>query len=208
MSTLRPVVLCGGSGTRLWPLSRSLYPKQFMELGGHTLFGDTVTRAANLPDSAAPLVVCNEGHRFYVAAALQQMGIVGSILLEPQGRNTAPAIALAAFAALADGDDPLLLALPSDHALQPQAAFAEAVAVARRCAEKGHIVTFGITPTGPETGFGYIRQGEALPCGGCAVDRFVEKPAQDRAEAMLAEGGRSEERRVGKECRSRWSPYH
>ena len=79
MSTLRPVVLCGGSGTRLWPLSRSLYPKQFMELGGHTLFGDTVTRAANLPDSAAPLVVCNEGHRFYVAAALQQMGIVGSI---------------------------------------------------------------------------------------------------------------------------------
>lgn len=189
MSTLRPVVLCGGSGTRLWPLSRSLYPKQFMELGGHTLFGDTVTRAANLPDSAAPLVVCNEGHRFYVAAALQQMGITGSILLEPQGRNTAPAIALAAFAALADGDDPLLLALPSDHALQPQAAFAEAVAVARRCAEKGHIVTFGITPTGPETGFGYIRQGEALPCGGCAVDRFVEKPAQDRAEAMLAEGG-------------------
>ena len=99
MSTLRSVVLCGGSGTRLWPLSRSLYPKQFMELGGHTLFGDTVDRAAALPDSGAPLVVCNEEHRFYVAAALQQQGLKGAILLEPKGRNTAPAIALAAFPA-------------------------------------------------------------------------------------------------------------
>ncbi|MBS6141186.1 MAG: cupin domain-containing protein [Bilophila sp.] len=189
MSTLRSIVLCGGSGTRLWPLSRALYPKQFMDLGGHTLFGDTVDRAAALPDSADPLVVCNEEHRFYVAAALQQKGVSGTILLEPKGRNTAPAIALAAFAALSGGDDPLLLVLPSDHVLKPQAVFAEAVAQARACAESGRIVTFGITPDAPETGFGYIRLGEALPAGGYAVARFVEKPDLARAEAMLADGG-------------------
>ena len=108
MSTLRSIVLCGGSGTRLWPLSRALYPKQFMDLGGHTLFGDTVDRAAVLPDSADPLVVCNEEHRFYVAAALQQKGVSGTILLEPKGRNTAPAIALAAFAALSNPPTKLL----------------------------------------------------------------------------------------------------
>ena len=189
MSTLRSIVLCGGSGTRLWPLSRALYPKQFMDLGGHTLFGDTVDRAAALPDSADPLVVCNEEHRFYVAAALQQKGVSGTILLEPKGRNTAPAIALAAFAALSGGGDPLLLVLPSDHVLKPQDVFAEAVARARACAESGRIVTFGITPDAPETGFGYIRRGGALPSGGYAVARFVEKPDLARAEAMLADGG-------------------
>ncbi len=189
MSTLRSVVLCGGSGTRLWPLSRSLYPKQFMELGGHTLYGDTVDRAAALPDSGAPLVVCNEEHRFYVAAALQQQGLKGAILLEPKGRNTAPAIALAAFAALSGGDDPLLLVLPSDHVLKPQAACAEAVARARAGAETGRIVTCATTPTAPETGFGYIRRGEELPSGGYAVARFVEKPDLAGAEAMLADGG-------------------
>lgn len=189
MSTLRSIVLCGGSGTRLWPLSRALYPKQFMDLGGHTLFGDTVDRAAALPDSADPLVVCNEEHRFYVAAALQQKGVSGTILLEPKGRNTAPAIALAAFAALSGGVEPLLLVLPSDHVLKPQDVFAEAVARARACAESGRIVTFGITPDAPETGFGYIRRGGALPSGGYAVARFVEKPDLARAEAMLADGG-------------------
>mgnify|MGYP000984138146 CR=1 FL=1 len=189
MFTLRSIILCGGSGTRLWPLSRSLYPKQFMDLSGHTLFGDTVDRAAALPDSADPLVVCNEEHRFYVAAALQQKGVSGTILLEPKGRNTAPAIALAAFAALSGGGDPLLLVLPSDHVLKPQDVFAEAVARARACAESGRIVTFGITPDVPETGFGYIRRGEALPAGGYAVERFVEKPDLARAEAMLADGG-------------------
>ena len=141
MFTLRSIILCGGSGTRLWPLSRSLYPKQFMDLSGHTLFGDTVDRAAALPDSADPLVVCNEEHRFYVAAALQQKGVSGTILLEPKGRNTAPAIALAAFAALSGGGgDPLLLVLPSDHVLKPQDVFAEAVARAPAGAECGRMV--------------------------------------------------------------------
>lgn len=141
-----------------------------------------------MPDSADPLVVCNEEHRFYVAAALQQKGVSGTILLEPKGRNTAPAIALAAFAALSGGGDPLLLVLPSDHVLKPQDVFAEAVARARACAESGRIVTFGITPDAPETGFGYIRRGGALPSGGYAVARFVEKPDLARAEAMA--GGR------------------
>ena len=161
MFTLRSIILCGGSGTRLWPLSRSLYPKQFMDLSGHTLFGDTVDRAAALPDSADPLVVCNEEHRFYVAAALQQKGVSGTILFTPwQGGSSmmkqrfhnlfspiprrrgrmVPAIALAAFAALSGGGDPLLLVLPSDHVLKPQDVFAEAVARARACAESGRPV--------------------------------------------------------------------
>lgn len=201
MNQLHSVILCGGSGTRLWPLSRSLYPKQFMDLGGHTLFGDTVDRAVSLPKSGAPLVVCNEAHRFYVAAALQQKEIQGTLLLEPVGRNTAPAIALAAFAALhgaSEGVEPLLLVLPSDHVLSPLSAFSEAVEKARICAEAGYIVTFGITPTGPETGFGYIRQGRALTFEGVSgdgepygfgVEQFIEKPDLPNAEAMLNEGG-------------------
>lgn len=199
MNQLHSVILCGGSGTRLWPLSRSLYPKQFMDLGEHTLFGDTVDRAVSLPKSGAPLVVCNEAHRFYVAAALQQKGLQGTLLLEPAGRNTAPAIALAAFSALEGvpaGVEPLLLVLPSDHLLSPLSAFSEAVDRARICAESGYIVTFGITPTAPETGFGYIRKGQALqevagdgePCG-FGVQRFMEKPDLPTAEAMLNEGG-------------------
>ena len=190
MTVLRPVILCGGSGTRLWPLSRSRYPKQFMDLGGHTLFGNTVDRAMRLPGSTAPLVVGNEEHRVYVAAALQAKGVGGGILLEPSGRNTAPAIALAALSAVEGGEDPLLRVLPSDHVLAPQAAFASAVEQARACAVTGDIVTFGITPTGPETGFGYIRRGELRPgTEGYAVARFEEKPDLARAQAMLAEGG-------------------
>ena len=138
MSTLRSIVLCGGSGTRLWPLSRALYPKQFMDLGGHTLFGDTVDRAAALPDSADPLVVCNEEHRFYVAAALQQKGVSGTILLEPKGRNTAPAIALAAFAALSGGgEDGRMVCKPCAGVGNPCSA--EGEVVSRSCVhEEGH----------------------------------------------------------------------
>ena len=190
MTVLRPVILCGGSGTRLWPLSRSKYPKQFMDLGGHTLFGDTLDRAMQLPGSSAPLVVCNEEHRFYAAIDLQSRKIQGEVLLEPEGRNTAPAIAMAALAAVENGEDPLLLVLPSDHALSPQQAFADAVEQGCACAAAGDIVTFGITPSRPETGFGYILQGEPRQgTGGYAVTRFVEKPDAAHAEAMLAAGG-------------------
>lgn len=187
-----PVILCGGAGTRLWPLSRRKYPKQFMDLGGHTLFGDTLQRLAALPGLAAPVVICNEEQRFLAAAALQRQGLEGRILLEPEPRNTAPAIAAAALAVTAACDvedgDPVLLVLPSDHVLEDLPAFAAAVSRAVDCAREGALVTFGVTPDRPETGYGYIEKGDAL-ASGFAVRRFVEKPAREAAEAMLAQGG-------------------
>ncbi len=190
MPDIAPVILCGGSGTRLWPLSRETYPKQFVDLGdGRTLFKDTVQRARRVPDSMEPVIVCNEAHRFYVTAELYECGIHGKILLEPAPRNTAPAIALAALALLEGDADPLMLVLPSDHAIGDEAVFFEGVTSAAALAEEGHIVTFGIAPTGPETGFGYIEQGETLGAGGYRVARFVEKPNADAAAAMLAKGG-------------------
>lgn len=187
---LLPVILSGGSGTRLWPLSRTGYPKQFMDLGGRTLFGDTLQRALKLPDTGAPLVVCNESHRFMAASALQLRDVQAHILLEPVPRNTAPAIALAALAALdlhGEAADPSLLVLPSDHAISPQETFVAAVAEAARCAEQGRLVTFGVPPTRPETGFGYIRRGAAVP-GGYTVAAFVEKPEMEQARRMLEQG--------------------
>ena len=189
MSVLRPVILCGGSGTRLWPLSRSGQPKQFMDMGGHTLFEDTLERVLSLQGSFSPLIVCNEKHRFHVAASLQKLDIGGDILLEPEGRNTAPAIALAALSAVEKGENPFLLVLPSDHVLNPVQALAGAVERACECADSGDIVTFGITPSRPETGFGYILRGACRRgTGGYAVTRFVEKPNLARAEALLAAG--------------------
>ncbi len=202
---IRPVILCGGTGTRLWPLSRSLYPKQFMDLGGHTLFRDTLRRVMALQGMLPPLILCNEEQRFLAAAQLQAFSLEqgldpGTIILEPEGRNTAPAIAAAAFAALAgqvgsgrdcadsEGQEPLLLVLPSDHALQNRNDFARAVAEAAVCAEQGHLVTFGVRPAGPETGYGWLRRGEAL-AQGFKVRRFVEKPCPADARAMLADGG-------------------
>lgn len=187
---LYPVILCGGSGTRLWPLSREMYPKQFVELGnGRTLFKDTLLRAFSIPSAADPLIVCNEEHRFYVSASLLECSVQGHVLLEPEPRNTAPAIALAAFAICSVDTDGLLLVLPSDHLLQDEDAFVAAVQGACPLAEAGYIVTFGITPTSPETGFGYIRQGNLFSGGGFAVSRFVEKPDAAKAAAMLKEGG-------------------
>ena len=189
MLNIVPVILCGGSGTRLWPLSREIYPKQFVDLGGgKTLFKDTVLRAQRTTGSMKPIIVCNEVHRFYITAELHACGLNGQILLEPAPRNTAPAIALAAQA-LSDGGDPLMLVLPSDHAIADEAAFGEGVGHAAVLAEKGHIVTFGITPTAPETGFGYIEQGESLGNCGFRVTRFVEKPTPEAAAGMLAQGG-------------------
>lgn len=188
---LVPVILCGGSGTRLWPLSRSQYPKQFMELDGHSLFADTVRRAMAMPLAVKPCVVCNESQRFLAAASLQALDVKATILLEHQGRNTAPAIALAALSALsAAGQDenPVLLVLPSDHVLEPVDSFRAAVAAGLTQAEQGRLVTFGITPTAPETGYGYIRHGKALGNNVCAVGAFEEKPSFERAQALLAEG--------------------
>ncbi len=186
---IRPVILCGGSGTRLWPLSRTFHPKQFIELDAGTLFGRTVKRAAGLPGIGKPIVVCNENHRFFAAGILQEMGVAADILLEPMARNTAPAIALAAMAARQGSEDPLLLVLPSDHLLNPDEALNAAVALAVGAAGNGSLVTFGVTPSRPETGYGYIRQGAESGPGVFQVDRFVEKPGREEAEKLFADGG-------------------
>jgi mannose-1-phosphate guanylyltransferase/mannose-6-phosphate isomerase len=181
--------LCGGSGTRLWPLSRTFHPKQFIELDAGTLFGRTVKRAAGLSGTGKPIVVCNENHRFFAAGILQELGVAADILLEPLARNTAPAIALAAMAAREGGEDPLLLVLPSDHLISPDEALNEAVKTASGAAGNGSLVTFGVTPSRPETGYGYIRRGEEAGPGIFRVDRFVEKPGRKEAEELLADGG-------------------
>jgi mannose-1-phosphate guanylyltransferase/mannose-6-phosphate isomerase len=187
-----PVILSGGAGTRLWPLSRELYPKQFLPLvGEHSLLQQTVLRLRGLADVGPPLVVCNEEHRFLVAEQLRAAGVEGAqILLEPAGRNTAPAAALAALHASArHGGEALLLVLPSDHVIADTAAFQRAVMDSVPTAGSGHLVTFGVRPTRPETGYGYIRAGD--PLDGTAlrsVAAFVEKPDAERAAAYLASG--------------------
>jgi mannose-1-phosphate guanylyltransferase/mannose-6-phosphate isomerase len=184
-----PVILSGGSGTRLWPLSREAYPKQFLPLVGEdTMLQATWRRVAPLA-SAAPIVVANEEHRFMVAEQLRQIDCTPSaILLEPVGRNTAPAIAVAALQAMAEGADPLLLVLPSDHVIADAPAFQAAVRRAEPAASQGRLVTFGIVPSGPETGYGYIRAGAALADGVRAVAQFVEKPDEATARSYVASG--------------------
>jgi len=186
---IRPVILCGGSGTRLWPLSRTFHPKQFIELEAGTLFGRTVQRAAGLAGTGKPIVVCNENHRFFAAGILHELGVAADILLEPLARNTAPAIALAAMAAREGSEDPLLLVLPSDHLINPDEALSAAVTSAAGAAGNGALVTFGVTPTRPETGYGYIRRGAAAGPGVFRVERFVEKPGREEAATLLADGG-------------------
>ena len=187
---LIPVILSGGSGTRLWPLSRKNLPKQFLPLAGDsTLFQQTVTRAQALPDSTSPIVVCSENHRFLVAEQLQMLGISdASILLEPVARNTAPAIALAALQALGRDPDATLLVLPADHLIGDTDSFGDAVRKALPLAAEGWLVTFGIRPDAPETGFGYIRRGNPLNDDGYQVDAFVEKPDRATAESYLETG--------------------
>ena len=206
-TTLVPVILCGGTGTRLWPLSRATYPKQYWPLAGsgeETLLQQTQLRLRGLEGLAPPLLICNEDHRFIVAEQMRQIGVEpAAIVLEPMGRNTAPAVAVAALRATAQGEDPLLLVLAADHVIRDAARFRATVEAGRAAAEAGRLVTFGIVPTAPETGYGYIEAVEALATAGHAtgasdsaaaigtpvpIQRFVEKPDRATAERFLASG--------------------
>ena len=190
-----PVILSGGAGTRLWPLSRELYPKQLLPLiGEQTMLQETLLRLAGLPDLAAPVVVCNEAHRFMVAEQLRAIDAAPqAIILEPVGRNTAPAVALAALQAMANGQDPLLLVLPADHVIADAAALRRAITAGVLPAKEGILLTFGIVPTSPETGYGYIRRGtlhssSLTPHEIFSVVQFVEKPDLATAERYLISG--------------------
>ncbi|POM20230.1 Mannose-1-phosphate guanylyltransferase RfbM [Burkholderia cepacia] len=192
---IHPVILCGGSGTRLWPMSRGGYPKQYLKLtGDQTLVQQTASRLQHIPGAAAPIVVTNNEQRFLVAEQLRQVNITpSSIVLEPVGRNTAPAIAIAALLALHESPDALLLVLPSDHVILNEPAFIAAANEAATIAADQHLVTFGITPTEANTGFGYIRRGPAIADGKQVykVDAFVEKPDAPTAERFLNDGNYS-----------------
>ncbi|MFN5194520.1 MAG: mannose-1-phosphate guanylyltransferase/mannose-6-phosphate isomerase [Cyanobacteriota bacterium] len=193
--SLVPVILCGGTGTRLWPLSRASYPKQYWALAGEgdeTLLQQTYRRLEGLADLGAPLLICNEDHRFIVAEQMRQIDVEpAGILLEPMGRNTAPAVAVAALQATSRGEDPLLLVLAADHVIRRPEAFRATVAAGIEAASAGRLVTFGIVPTAPETGYGYIEAAEPLSQGQqgpVAIARFVEKPDRQTAEGFLATG--------------------
>ncbi|UPG87815.1 mannose-1-phosphate guanylyltransferase/mannose-6-phosphate isomerase [Luteibacter aegosomatis] len=187
---LIPLILSGGSGTRLWPISRRNLPKQFLSLTGtDTLFQQTVKRTTALPDTGAPIVVAADDHRFLAAEQLQELKMSeASILLEPMARNTAPAIAVGALRAMEKSTDALILVLPADHLIGDDRSFHDAVAKARPLAEQGWLVTFGIRPDRPETGFGYIQRGDGLDANGFKVNQFVEKPKLEVAERYVDSG--------------------
>lgn len=188
---MKPVVLAGGSGSRLWPKSRAALPKQFLRLTSNlTMLQETVARLDGIHIDQ-PIVICNESHRFLVAEQLRQQNIQhGGILLEPMGRNTAPAIALAALHARLKGEDPTLLVLAADHLINDVPAFHQAIAEAEKLAEQGKLVTFGIVPDSAQTGYGYIRRGDAVTSAskGFDVAEFVEKPDLDKAQQYVASG--------------------
>jgi mannose-1-phosphate guanylyltransferase/mannose-6-phosphate isomerase len=189
---IHPVVLCGGSGTRLWPLSRALYPKQLLALASErTLFQETLLRTADAGRFAPPVVVGNEEHRFILSEQVRALGIEPhAVVVEPVGRNTAPAAAVAALLVVADDPDAQMLLMPADHVIADLDAFRAAVAEASRAGDAGRLVTFGIEPTAPRTGYGYIQRGAPLAgLPGChTVARFVEKPDAATAEAWVASG--------------------
>ncbi|WP_439112244.1 mannose-1-phosphate guanylyltransferase/mannose-6-phosphate isomerase [Hydrogenophaga sp.] len=195
MPPICPVILAGGSGTRLWPLSRAGFPKQFLCLdGAHSLFQQTAMRLSGLRSEGlalqAPLVVGNEDHRFLVLEQLREVSTeAATLLLEPMGRNTAPALALAALAATAQGQDPVLVVTPADHVITDEAAFRSAVTTAVAQAAQGQIVILGVTPTRPETGYGYIQVQGGPAQAASPVLRFVEKPDAATAQRYLEEGG-------------------
>ena len=192
LSKIIPVIMAGGKGTRLWPLSRASAPKQFIQfIGDRTLFQATLSRVCDQTLYEAPVVITNEDFRFLVAEQARELGVkLSGILLEPVARNTAPAVAAAAaFAAGRFGEDAILQVLASDHEIVADQGYFEAITIARKTALAGKLVTFGITPTEPATGYGYIEIGDKLKTGAHAVKRFVEKPALPDAEHMLSAGG-------------------
>lgn len=190
-----PIILAGGSGTRLWPLSRELYPKQLLSLvDGNTMLQNTVNRLSGVENMGEPIVICNEQHRFLVAEQLRAIGVKPSaIILEPIGRNTAPAVATAALSALEIHPDAVLLVLPADHHMEDVGAFHNAVHAGYRLASEQYLVTFGIVPQSPETGYGYIQRGEQVLAPGSGhpamkIRKFVEKPDRATAQTYLDSG--------------------
>ncbi len=186
-----PVVLSGGSGTRLWPASRELHPKQMLPLvNEHTMLQNTILRLGGVDNIGAPVIVCNESHRFMVAEQLRTIHRPpAAIILEPVGRNTAPAVALAALKSLDNEVDPVLLILPADHVIQNPEALAVCIENGANLAREGHLVTFGIVPSGPETGYGYIQAGEELNVKQAfQISRFVEKPDIETARTYIESG--------------------
>jgi mannose-1-phosphate guanylyltransferase/mannose-6-phosphate isomerase len=183
---ITPVILAGGTGSRLWPKSRAALPKQFLSLTSeHTMLQDTITRLPS-DNMNAPMLICNEDHRFLAAEQLRALNIKHSgIVLEPVGRNTAPAIAVAAMLAIKNGDDPILLVLAADHLISQQQAFADAIVKAQTLAMSGKLVTFGVVPTEPHIGYGYIKAGKAVDSIGFEVAEFVEKPDATTAQVYL-----------------------
>lgn len=187
---LVPVFLSGGVGSRLWPVSRESYPKQFLPLTHElSMLQETVKRVRGLEGLSAPLVVCNEEHRFLVAEQFRAINQkAASILLEPEGKNTAPAVALAAIAALRSDESAILLVLPADHVIQDAEAFRQAVQAGLPLAESGKLVTFGIVPTAPEIGYGYLKRGANIAGAAFELDRFVEKPDFETAQGYVNSG--------------------
>ncbi|MBS0013743.1 MAG: mannose-1-phosphate guanylyltransferase/mannose-6-phosphate isomerase, partial [Desulfobacterales bacterium] len=193
-----PVILAGGSGTRLWPMSREFYPKQLLAMtDGHTMLQHTLMRLDGIAGLDSPVVLCNETYRYGIARQLRQIGVHGfELILEPVGRNTAPAIAVAALKAMSRSADEQILVLPADHLILDAAAFHEAVGTAAAFARQGYLTTFGVVPRSPETGYGYIRKGPAAGAGGVgaggleafAISRFVEKPDLETAQQYLDSG--------------------
>lgn len=184
---IKTVVMAGGSGSRLWPLSRSLYPKQFLPLAdSQTMLQATLSRVLGLTGTQ-PMLICNEEHRFIAAEQVRQMNLNAQILLEPVGRNTAPAIALAALQSITSNEDSLLLVLAADHVILDVGAFEKAVEASTPLAQEGKLVTFGIVATGPETGYGYIKRGEQTGSG-FKVEQFVEKPDLQTAQNYVGSG--------------------